>query len=109
MISADKVSAIVTILTEECGARFDASDSYAFGFYIGKSEHIEWRFMGALGFGGKFRHDGYHNDGIPYVDCYQEDGTAERRAMMERANQRLKALFALSEDEQEPDAKGATI
>ena len=49
----------------------------------------EYRFIGALGFGGKFRNNG-NNDNVPYVDCYFESLTPARQAMMDRANARLR-------------------
>jgi hypothetical protein len=52
----------------------------------------EYRFMAALGFGGKFRNNG-NFDNTPYVDCYPEDMTPIRRGMIDRANERIKKLF----------------
>lgn len=47
----------------------------------------EWRFSGRLGFGGKI----YSN---PWrVDCYREDRTPEREAMIAEANRRLKEII----------------
>lgn len=53
----------------------------------------EYRFMGALGFGGKFRNNGNQNN-TPHVDCYPEHETPERLAMIERANARIARLFS---------------
>lgn len=52
----------------------------------------EYRFMGDLGFGGKFRNNG-NRDNTPYVDCYPENETPERLKMIEAANKRLAELF----------------
>ena len=51
---------------------------------------FETRFMGALGFGGKFYRD--NRDGRWYVSCYREDETPARRAMIDSANTRLDVL-----------------
>ena len=45
----------------------------------------EYRFMGLLGYGGKF----WNNSGRWYVTCYSEDRNTERDAMIESANARL--------------------
>jgi hypothetical protein len=49
----------------------------------------EYRFMGALGFGGKFWQQSMT------VTCYPEDETPERRAIIERANAALADLLAV--------------
>lgn len=81
------LDAIYTVLVEECGAREDGREMFlAVRDEVRRELPIEYRFQGALGFGGKFR---YHPTWLPYVDCYPEDLTPERRAMIERANKRL--------------------
>jgi len=45
----------------------------------------EYRFIGSLGFGGKF----WDNNGRFYVSCYQEDETEPRRQAIEKANSKL--------------------
>lgn len=67
-----------------------------------RSFGVEFRFIGALGFGGKFHLHGRHfllgrdphltTDYRCYVSCYPEDATPERQEMIERANERLSAL-----------------
>lgn len=47
----------------------------------------EFRFMGALGFGGKFRRGTYGN--AWYVDCYSEDLNPARRAIIKATNKKL--------------------
>jgi hypothetical protein len=98
-ITDQQACAILKILIEECGHKvFDPRDGEAFVRGITKSDERgmlvcrEWRFMGALGFGGKFRNNG-NNDNTPYVDCYSEDKTPDRLEMIKRANARLKELF----------------
>lgn len=46
----------------------------------------EYRFIGSLGFGGKFWL--HHRDGM-YVTCYREDETPERLATIEDTNRCL--------------------
>lgn len=50
--------------------------------------HSEWRFRGALGFGGKL----YRTPGRMWVDCYPGDRTAERAAVIREVNARIAAM-----------------
>lgn len=79
------------ILVEECGCRDDRHDHYSFVHYLsgaaGGFGH-EYRFMGALGFGGKFYNDHYRWR----VGCYPEHVSPKREAMIQRANDRLAEL-----------------
>jgi hypothetical protein len=85
------------ILVEECGFRPDdgrCSFVALVSADITRWAHAchEYRFCGALGFGGKFRNNG-NRDNTPYVDCYHEDETPARLKMIEAANVRLAELF----------------
>ena len=91
VLSAEQTRAAFDILVRHCGVRGDAERWNSFEYHSART--TEYRFMGALGFGGKFRNNG-NRGGVPYVDCYPEDETPERRAMIERANQELAELFA---------------
>ena len=94
-LSKTDANLILQILIEECGYKvLDPRDGQAFVHsIIGKERATrEYRFQGALGFGGKFRNNGNHEN-TPYVDCYQEDETPARNAMIAAANKRLAALF----------------
>ncbi|MEP0323249.1 hypothetical protein [Bauldia litoralis] len=99
-ISREQAEAACQILVEECGHR-QTDDGY--NDFVetvrtdGGRRHVcnEYRFMGRLGFGGKFRNNGNRNN-TPYVDCYREHETPERLAMIERTNERLAVLFAPS-------------
>lgn len=91
---------VLRILTRKCGyLLLDQRDADAFVMAItttGKNRPcMEYRFMGALGFGGKFRNNGNHEN-TPHVDCYREHETPARLAMIEAANAELAALFAAS-------------
>jgi hypothetical protein len=82
----------IKIINEECAASIDERDAYGFIRYVTNDDHDykEWRFMGSLGFGGKFR----VNSGRPhpYVDCYREDETPSRLDAIKRANTRLEMI-----------------
>ncbi len=94
-ISQSEAIEVLLVLQQECGYRCNEDrDQYAFMLNIMDcaSPCHEYRFIGSLGFGGKFRNNGNH-DGIPHVDCYSEDLTPEREAMIEAANKRLLAIF----------------
>ena len=82
--------AIYQVLIEECAAPADdfSVDSFIFNHRDG-SQVEEYRFMGNLGFGGKFWQRRMA------VSCYPEDTTPEREASMERANARLAVLHRL--------------
>lgn len=95
MIQITKAQAIAArqILVEECGLRpDDGRDGFVRTVSSPEQDCREYRFMGALGFGGKFRNNGNRNN-TPYVDCYPEHETPERLRMIERANARLAELF----------------
>ena len=77
---------VYDILVEVCGAKEDQRNHFVANQTTDAID--EWRFCGKLGFGGKFR----RYDKRLYVDCYPEDETPERRAMIDAANERLKAL-----------------
>jgi hypothetical protein len=90
-------AAIWLILMEECGA--DPDTESPFGIWQ-QFVHLwpcgEFRFVGKLGHGGKVRQPmsivnrgEWTHFGQVYVDCYPEDATPERKAMIERANTRL--------------------
>ncbi len=90
-IDQETAAKIFDILVQECGA---VRDSLCHGFepfrtYVEKElDRHEYRFGGALGFGGKF-----YNSGFEWrVSCYSENLTPQRRAMIEQANLRLEAL-----------------
>lgn len=83
--------ALYDVLVTECKACPAHVDSFVYEFT--KRDDVygptqEWRFQGALGFGGKFRYP------LCTVDCYREDETPERLAMIEQANEKLGELKA---------------
>lgn len=88
----------MAILREECRyyPTLPEEFEHAVATETDERDHLhvchEFRFMGALGSGGKFRNNG-NNGNVPYVDCYLENLNAERQAMIDRANERLRELF----------------
>lgn len=89
-MTGDEATAVYDILMRECGAtEFWRAD---FTYHQSGEFCREYRFQGALGFGGKFRrrHEGEQERW--YVDCYSEDETPARRAMIDRANAALATL-----------------
>lgn len=74
---------VYSILVELAGAS-NKSDDFT-GFAVAMQDGCEeYRFQGRLGFGGKFRPK------TMKVDCYPEDITPERLAIIERTNAALK-------------------
>lgn len=75
-----------SVLVEHAGAKESMRDEFL-------AAHVnEFRFQGTLGFGGKVY--GKH---VLHIDCYTEDYTSERLAIIERANNIL-ACVSLSEE-----------
>lgn len=75
------------ILVENVGANRSGRDHFVWTFHQPKPP-IEYRFIGSLGFGGKFwRYDGKH-----YITCYPEDETPERLKAIECVNTLLACL-----------------
>lgn len=67
----------------------DGHDVYQFVHHETKG-CVEYRFMGCLGFGGKF----WNANDRWYVNCYPEDRTEELDALMKIANDALAFLRA---------------
>lgn len=75
---------VYDVLMQEAGAtQFMRSN-----FLLMWDSTPEYRFQGLLGFGGKFR----RNRECMYVDCYPEDMTPGRAAIIEQTNRALDAL-----------------
>lgn len=95
-ITNEQAQAVLKILKDECGYTADPYNGEGFMRAITTVENdhacSEYRFIGAIGSGGKFRNNGNHNN-TPYVDCYSESETPERLTMIERANKKLAELF----------------
>lgn len=87
------------ILEEECGAGNTSAGFGAAGFarwWRVREAAREFRFIGALGYGGKVWWDPVAalTGRTPlWVNCYREDETPERAAAIARANARLAELW----------------
>jgi len=83
--------AVYDVLVAYAGASEQYRDD--FRFYMDEPlDRYEWRFQGALGFGGKLYRDAR---GLR-VGCYREDETSERCAMVAATNEALAALSSSS-------------
>lgn len=58
------------------------------GYFVGAWGNVEVSFEGDLGKGGKFwiNGDRFNNNGKPYINCYPEDLTPERKEIIEKVN-----------------------
>lgn len=85
-MTTEQANAVYDILVREAKAP-DGSwrDSFVLEF-TGERPTNQWRFCGALGFGGKFRFPRLS------VDCYREDETPERLRMIQWTNAALGLL-----------------
>ena len=91
MISAEVLESVKTVLVQQCGASPLALRDLG----VHWPQCIEYRFQGALGFGGKL----WANNGRWYVTCYLEDVTEERFLMIQHANKRLAVLSDTRQEE----------
>jgi hypothetical protein len=92
MIDKETAAKIAEILVVECGASASMLRDLGFERYVTTPSNfsIEFRFQGALAFGGKFNAD---QRGERWrVTCYSEHETPARRQMIARANERLAQL-----------------
>lgn len=80
-MTEDQKTQVWGILVEECGAMDSAREQ----FWTHWPDCVEFRFMGALGMGGKV----WSTGGRVYVSCYREDETPDRLDMIRVANERL--------------------
>lgn len=80
----ERMNKIYTILVNEGGANEDDRDSFIYHHCDDKYGCIEWRFVGELGFGGKYRSVSNR------VTMYREDETPKRLITQEKINEILK-------------------
>lgn len=78
---------VYNLLVAHCEAR-ETNREFFVRWFVNESGN-EWRFQGALGFGGKF----WRTLGRWHVNYYREDETPEREAMYEAVNTALKDLM----------------
>lgn len=93
-ITKDEAAKAYAILVAHAGAQDDPDKCEAFVHHVSSPDHPceEYRFGGALGWGGKFRNNG-NNKNIPYVDCYREHSNLMTKARIEVTNAALRELF----------------
>lgn len=85
-----QAEAIAAVLRDTCGwSATHKGDEEYFVRYVTTSQHVEYRFCGALGLGGKFH---IANGGRWFVSCYPEDRTFVRDTMIQSANRQLDAM-----------------
>lgn len=85
-LSEEQKRLVWDVLVETCGARPRQWDEFTYHF----PQCREFRFQGALGFGGKVWADSRR----VYVTCYSEDTTDERTDMIGAANSALLRISA---------------
>jgi hypothetical protein len=77
---------VFNILVAEAGANENIRDQFACWW---NTKGSEFRFQGSLGFGGKF----WRNYEHWYINCYPEDESPQRLAVIEKVNNLLKELM----------------
>lgn len=90
MISKEYTLKIGRILVDIGGANPKIlNDNSDFIHYLTKESGQEYKFMGYLGSGGKFRitHEGWK------VDCYSEDFDPKKKILIVELNNQLKVLY----------------
>jgi hypothetical protein len=90
-MNTETANQIYDVLLANCGPfpSYSNRDSFVREF-TAKNHTKEWRFIGTLGFGGKF----WDNNGKYYVSCYSEDETPERTRTIAVVNAKLAAIKA---------------
>lgn len=83
---------VYDVLVMEAGAFGHPDDKASFVYAHQARGCREYRFMGSLGFGGKYR------SRTNTVDCYPEDMTPERAEIIARTNAALASLEGGDDD-----------
>ena len=78
-----QANAVYDLLVQIGGASEDERETFVYNHTEARYLCTEWRFCGVLGFGGKYRSERNR------VDCYREDETPERLAVIKEINFRL--------------------
>lgn len=91
-LTIEQANAVYDILIKYAGASELSREGFV---YLQSNGHLsEYRFIGALGYGGKFYRDAWA-DGVRdawRVDCYREDRTPARQQAIDDANAALAVL-----------------
>lgn len=95
-LSESEAAAVWQVLVDHAGAPDHAMSRDAFVQFQSTNVCEESRFQGSLGFGGKFRRNRVWIGGTRAeswtVDCYAEDMTADRQAVIDKTNEALAEL-----------------
>jgi len=83
---------VYDVLVSICGANEHDRESFLY-HQTSDTPPTEWRFCGALGFGGKFWRAGESYKPW-YVNCYREDRTSKREKIIDAANEALARLWS---------------
>jgi hypothetical protein len=87
-----EANAVYDVLVEHAGEQEDEYSREMFVDAQVSDFQPEYRFMGVLGFGGKFRRRTFNDEW--YVDCYPENLNKERKVIIQKTNEALVALRA---------------
>jgi hypothetical protein len=82
-MTKEKAIKVYDLLVNIGGANESERDDFIYHHSESKEGCREWRFIGKLGFGGKYW------SASNRVDCYREDETPERIKLMEELNSEL--------------------
>lgn len=85
-MTKDSANKIYDVLVHDGGAVEHMRTSFIYHHSESKEGCDEWRFIGKLGFGGKYR-SRYNK-----VDCYSEDENPERLKLIKKINNKLSKI-----------------
>lgn len=86
-MNAQQANKIYEVLVNTAGASESLRTGFVEAHTRDKRPCTEWRFMGKLGFGGKYYAD--RNT----VDCYPEDISPERKELIQKIRSELKDIL----------------
>lgn len=91
-LTKDIANKVYDILVD-IGASENMRDIFVYAHITDKFQ-VEWRFMGLLGFGGKFWNEwSYFDEKFNWrVSCYSEDENEKREQLIKETNKKLDAL-----------------
>ena len=93
MILTEEISNKIYDILEDIGASPNMRDSFVHTHVNDEHQH-EWRFMGLLGYGGKFWNERLYIDNKYEwrVSCYSEDENPKREKIIQETNYKLLLL-----------------
>jgi len=86
-IAEEQAEYIFDLLVKHAGAFEEDRTSFLYAQIDRENPCKEFRFCGALGFGGKF----WNNNDKLYINCYGEDETPKRNRIIKKVNKLLEA------------------